>query len=155
MFHSDNPAALIEATFRHIHMERMAGLPLLNPALEVAAIGFARHDDDWRGVLVTPWCIDLLLLPAVADWPIPKSHERVFRRYATGSFAFLTNHEEGLGPYLSCALFHDMKPFADQETAALTAQACLFALDLPPAQPTSDAPAPASSSRRKFLSLGS
>lgn len=152
---AENPSAQVEATFRRIQTERMAGLPLLNPALEVAAVGFARHGADWRGVLVTPWCVDLLLLPATADWLVPGSHERVFRQYASGNFAFLPNREDGLGDYLICALIHDMKQFADQDAARMTAQACLIALDLAPGQPPADPAAPGSSSRRKFLSLGS
>lgn len=151
----DNPGAQVEATFRRIHAERMAGLPLLNPILRVEAVGFARQGADWRGVLVTPWCIDLLLLPATADWPVPGPHERVFRQYAAGAFAFLPNREEGLGDYLICALIHDMKQFVNQESARQTAQACLIALDLAPGQPQPDAAAPSSSARRKFLSLGS
>lgn len=152
--YQENPSAQVEATFRRIQSERMAGLPLLNPVLEVAAVGFARHDKDWRGVLVTPWCIDLLLLPATAGWTIPGPHERVFRQYASGNFAFLPNHEEGLGDYLICALIHDMKQFPDQATARMTAQACLIALDLAPGQPQVDPAAPNSSARRKFLNLG-
>lgn len=152
--YEENPSAQVEATFRRIQTERMAGLPLLNPALEVAAIGFARHGDDWRGVLVTPWCIDLLLLPATADWPVPAPHERAFRHYASGNFAFLPNREDGLGDYLICALIHDMKQFPDQDAARMTAQACLIALDLAPGLPAADPEAPSSSARRKFLSLG-
>ncbi|MDP2194750.1 MAG: [NiFe]-hydrogenase assembly chaperone HybE [Rhodocyclaceae bacterium] len=152
---AENPSAQVEATFRRIQTERMAGLPLLNPVLEVAAVGFARHGNDWRGVLVTPWCIDLLLVPARADWTVPGPHERVFRQYASGNFAFLPNHEDGLGDYLICALIHDMNRFPDQESACMTAQACLIALDLAPVQPAADPAAPGSSSRRKFLSLGS
>ncbi len=151
----DDPTAQVEATFRRIHTERMAGLPLLNPVLDVAAVGFARQGDDWRGALVTPWCINLLLLPATADWPVPGSHERTFRKYASGNFAFLPNHEDGLGDYLICPLLHDMKQFVDQATATMTAQACLIALDLAPDQRQPDATTPSSSARRKFLSLGS
>jgi len=151
---AENPGAQVETAFRRIHAERMAGLPLLNPVLEVAAVGFGRHGTDWRGVLVTPWCVDLLLLPAVAEWPIPGPHERVFRHYASGDFAFLPNHEDGLGDYLTCPLLHDMKQFADQATVQLTAQACLIALDLAPGQPAPDPAAPGSSARRKFLRLG-
>lgn len=152
--YTENPSAQVAAIFRRIQTERMADLPLLNPALEVATVGFARHGDDWRGVLVTPWCIDLLLLPAVADWPVPGPHERVFRQYAAGNFAFLPNHEDGLGDYLICALIHDMKQFPDQDAALMTAQACLIALDLAPGQPPADPAAPGSPARRKFLNLG-
>lgn len=154
MFHSENPAFLVEATFKRIHAERMRDLPLLNPALAVAAIGFARHGDDWRGVLVTPWGINLLLLPAVADWPVPSPLERVFRQYPAGTFAFLPNHEEGLGDYLACPLISDVKPFVDHETALQTARACLIALDIAAAQPAEDSPRQLSGARRRFLGLG-
>lgn len=150
----ENPSTRVEAAFRRIQAERMAGLPLLNPLLDVAAVGFERHGDDWRGVLLTPWGLQLLLLPAVADWPVPASHERVFRTYAAGSFAFLGNREDGLGDYLACPLVHDMSPYADQETALLTARASLIALDLEPARTAPETAAPASDKRRKFLGLG-
>jgi [NiFe] hydrogenase assembly HybE family chaperone len=151
MFHTDDPAASVEAAFARIHRERMAGIDLLNPALGVAAVGFARHGDDWRGVLVTPWGIHLLLLPAASGWPVPPPHERVFRRYLAGDFAFLANREEDLGDYLICPLVHDMRPYADQETALLAARACLIALDMAPAEAEPVPGTPASPSRRSFL----
>lgn len=153
MFHGENPSSLIEAVFRRIESERMAGLPMLNPTLAVAAVGFARQGDDWRGVLVTPWGIQLLLLPAVEHWPVPAPHERAFREYPAGTFAFLPNNEEELGDYLSCALISDMKPFADQETALATARACLIALDMPAGQSRAADHAPVSDRRRRFLGL--
>lgn len=148
--HRTNPGPLIEATFERIRAERMAGMTMLNPALAVAAIGFARQGSDWRGVLVTPWGINLLLLPATEDWPVPAPHERAFRSYPAGTFAFLPNAEEGLGDYLACPLIHDMQQFADQETAVQTARACLIALDLAPA---ADPAAPESPSRRRMFGL--
>lgn len=155
--HAQDPSSLIETIFRRIHAERMADMPLLNPVLDVAAIGFSHVDDqEWRGVLLTPWSLGLMLLPAIGDWAPITTHTRVYRQYASGSFAFLGNHEEGLGDYLLCPLIHDMKQFADQETALLTARACLIALDMAPAQENSAAePEPeVCSGRRKFLSLG-
>lgn len=153
--HREDPTPLVEATFRRIHAERMADLPFLNPALSVAAVGFARHGDDWRGVLVTPWVISLLLLPAVEDWQAPLPLARAYRRYPAGTFAFLPNEEEGLGVYLSCPLISDLAPFADHETALATARECLALLDAPPgtADQTEAKPisAPVSKSRRRFL----
>lgn len=151
MFHATDPSALIEVTFERIHRERMAGIGLLNPALVAAAVGFERNGDDWRGVLVTPWGINLLLLPATADWLVPLPHERVFRTYPAGTFAFLGNHEAGLGDYLSCPLIHDMAQFADQATALLTARASLIALDVVPEQRGSEPDAPSSPARRRFF----
>lgn len=147
----DCPAPLLEGTFARIHRERMAGLDLLNPALAVAAVGFERHDDDWRGVLVTPWGIRLLLLPAVADWPVPPVHERAFREYAAGTFAFLPNHEPALGTYLACPLIHDVREIADQDTALLTARACLIALEMAAPEISPEPQKSVSAGRRGFL----
>lgn len=155
-FHANDPSALVVETFRRIQAERMSGLPMLNPALAVAAVGFALQDGrEWRGILLTPWGLGLMLLPASADWPPVVEHQRVFREYASGNFAFLGNREEELGDYLICPLIHDMSQFADQTAAELTARACLIALDMAPAPlPAADQDAPSCSGRRKFLALG-
>lgn len=156
--HTSDPSAQVEATFRRIEAERMTDLPLLNPALAVAAIDFHLYaENEWRGVLLTPWNLGLLLLPATTDWPPVAEHARVFRRYAAGDFAFLGNREEGLGEYLLCPLIHDMRQFPDQATAVATARACLIALDLAPAAADGSTAAPVATTnpgRRKFLSLG-
>lgn len=153
--HSSDPSPLIEASFQRIYEERMVDLPLVNPVLAVAAIGFALQDGrEWRGVILTPWGINLMLLPASADWSMPGSHERTFRKYPSGTFAFLGNHEDGLGDYLICPLVHDMQPYTDQQTAITTARACLIAVDLAPDQPVvqpADAAEPVSPSRRRFF----
>jgi hypothetical protein len=85
---------------------------------------------------------------------VPAPHERAFRAYPAGSFAFLGNREDGLGDYLVCPLFHEMSQFADQETALMTARASLLALRMAPLRPGTDAAAPARPPRRKFLTLG-
>lgn len=156
-FHADDPSRLLVAVFGRIQAERMAGMPMINPALRVAAVDFARQETphaEWLGVLLTPWSMGLLLLPAAADWPVPAPHERAFRAYPAGSFAFLGNREDGLGDYLVCPLFHEMSQFADQETALMTARASLLALRMAPLRPGADAAAPARPLRRKFLTLG-
>ncbi|MCX7896770.1 MAG: [NiFe]-hydrogenase assembly chaperone HybE [Rhodocyclaceae bacterium] len=147
----ENPAPIIEAVFRRIHEERMAGLPFLNPALEVAAVGFTRHEEDWRGILLTPWVMALVLLPASEAWPLPAFHQRVFRHYAAGTFAFLPNEEEGLGIYLTCPLISDLRPFSDHATALMTARECLALLDRPATEISEMRSESISLSRRRFL----
>ena len=41
----------------------MAGLPLLNEALSVEVVGFLEWRGMHLGVLVTPWCVNLMALP--------------------------------------------------------------------------------------------
>jgi [NiFe] hydrogenase assembly HybE family chaperone len=55
--------ARLAAAFERIHRERMAGLPILHPKLRVAAVGGRAWRGHWLGVLVTPWCMNLVLTP--------------------------------------------------------------------------------------------
>ena len=63
-----DPSDALVAVFRQIAETRMQGLSICNPALAVEAIGFRQRDDGhWAGVLITPWGINLLCLPDLAD----------------------------------------------------------------------------------------
>ena len=57
-------AAELEGAFARIHRERMADVPILNEALRVEAVGFVARGDEVLGVLVTPWFMNLMLVPA-------------------------------------------------------------------------------------------
>lgn len=151
-------AALIAAAFRRIEQERMAGIAIVNPALRVEVVGLL----SWQGcplaILITPWCMNLILLPAVEE-DGSAAQERRFYRFPSGDFAFLRGREPEIGEYHSCALFSPMAQFADQESARAVAEAALAALFMPasatrPERPADDdaPPAEARLSRRGFLS---
>lgn len=145
----DNPAARVERAFAAIAATRMADLPLSNPALAVEACGFQAWNGLWLGVLVTPWAINLVLLP---------DGNPAFRRlgpdrrqswlFPSGEYAFHGAEEEGLGAYQACSLFSPAFEFACQEEARRAALEALFA-------PRDDIPAPPAGarplSRRAFL----
>jgi [NiFe] hydrogenase assembly HybE family chaperone len=146
--HLENPKALVEAAFRRIQRDRMADMPMLNPALIVEGIDFDKHDGHWLGVLVTPWTMSLMLLPAgKAGWVSAPEGRRLIVGYPAGEFAFLGGSEDEIGEYLSCPLFQSMAQFPNQETARLTARASRLALLQTPTAP----PAPKSPARRGFL----
>ncbi|HJV60997.1 MAG TPA: [NiFe]-hydrogenase assembly chaperone HybE [Albitalea sp.] len=124
--HRTDPSAALEAAFRRIERERMTGLPLLNPALRVQAVGFERWQGHWLGALVTPWFINLVLLPGVAEgWQRSAVGERSFHRFGAGDFAFLGNEEPELGEFQSCSLCSPVSDFPDHETALTTARMAL------------------------------
>jgi [NiFe] hydrogenase assembly HybE family chaperone len=152
---AQDPSPLVERAFRRIEAERMAGLPFCNPALHVEAVGFTLRDDQWLGVLVTPWAMNLMLLPAsAATWVGAPEGRRLMIRYPAGEFAFLGGSEDEIGEYLVCPLFASMAQFADQETARLTAHASLIALAQDPAAKQPEK-APESPSRRRLFFPGS
>lgn len=159
--HDSDPSALVASAFRRIERERMAGLPVHNDALEVETVGFRRWADHWLGIVVTPWCMSLLLLPGSAGtWIAAIENQRVFHRFPAGDLAFLGAEEPETGEYQSCSLFSPMGQFAAQSDAVLTAHAALLALIRAPEEPNSKLSAEAgaktlssitSVARRRFL----
>lgn len=152
---AQDPSEWVERAFRRIEVERMADLPFCNPALRVEAVGFALRDEQWLGALVTPWTLNLMLIPATAEtWISAPEGRRLMIRYPAGEFAFLGGEEEEIGEYLACPLFASMAQFADQQTARLTAHASLIALAHDPSVKPPE-PAVASPSRRRLFVPGS
>ena len=162
-FALENPTEAVEATFFRIQQEQMADVPILNPALQVEAVDFQRWQGHWLGVIVTPWCMNLLMVPASQEnWESVGTNKRRFVHFPRGDFAFLGSESAELGEYQSCSLFSPMANFPNQTEAVLTARASLLGL-LAPLQPAAPVAAKGtqtdgegpSMSRRRFFSLGS
>jgi [NiFe] hydrogenase assembly HybE family chaperone len=125
---SASPATRLEAVFTRIGETRMAGLPFLNPNLRVEAVGFRPWSGEWLGALVTPWSVNLVLLPGDGPWQaLPTGGERIVALPA-GRFRFLAGHDDELGEYHACSLFSPALDFADHDTARAVAEASLVAL---------------------------
>lgn len=157
--HLHNPTEAVEQAFFRIQQERMADVPLLNSALAVEAIDFQRWQGHWLGMLVTPWCMSLLLLPGSAEtWISAAENKRRFVNFPAGDFAFLGSIEVELGEFQSCSLFSPMDQFPSQTEASMTARAALIGLltdrkasaTVPGEKKVADQPA---LSRRRFFAL--
>jgi [NiFe] hydrogenase assembly HybE family chaperone len=128
----------LETAFRTIHEERMAGLPILNPVLQVQAVGFRDLNDRCAGVLITPWLMNLLLLPPQGDsFSDAGVGDKLEVRFPSGPCEMELCEEELLGRYLSRPLFSPMGEFRDQQQAVTTAESIMQKLMTPvePAQP--------------------
>lgn len=149
--HAHNPSELVEQTYFRVQQERMADVPILNPALSVEAIDFQRWQGHWLGIVVTPWCMSVLLVPGCADnWVWTSENKRRFVTFPAGEFAFLGSEEAELGEFQSCSLFSPMGKFTSQVEAAMTARASMVALltalpasEASAAQPSAAAKTPA------------
>lgn len=155
--HEASPAEAVEQVFFRIQREQMADVPILNHALSVEAVDFQRWQGHWLGIVVTPWCMSLLLLPGgEAGWQSTGDNKRRFVKFPAGDFAFLGSAETELGEYQSCPLFSPMGQFATQSEAIMTARASLIALlTEPQSMPArvEKAPGEPSLSRRRFLAM--
>jgi len=154
--HDRSPADAVEEAFFRIQQEQMADVPILNPALGVEAVDFQRWQGHWLGIVITPWCMSILLLPgSAANWVSTGDNKRRFVKFPAGDFAFLGSVEPELGEYQSCSLFSPMDKFTSQQDATMTARASLIGLLSEPPAPakpgeTKAADKPALSRRRFF-----
>jgi [NiFe] hydrogenase assembly HybE family chaperone len=137
-----DPSERLTAAFRAA-AARMQGLPIVNPALEVEAVGFAPWNGRWLGVMVTPWFMNLTLVPAdPAAWrPLASGAKRRYR-FPAGDYEFVGAQDAAIGEYQVCSLFSPMQDFADHATARLVAQLARDALFDPANAEAHVAPAP-------------
>ncbi|WKJ89912.1 [NiFe]-hydrogenase assembly chaperone HybE [Methylomonas montana] len=120
---------VLEAVFNDILTTRMHDMPVLNPALVVRALGFNQYNADWVGVLITPWFMNVLLLPGVeSNWISQSPGSKFEQPFPYGSFEFTVADEAQLGRYAQCSLFSPMFQFADQAVAVAAAESALQAL---------------------------
>lgn len=118
------------AGYRRIERERMQGLPICNGALRVEAVGFRPQGRCLCGVLVTPWFMNLVLLPAEGEqWSDANFGNRVIWRFNAGEYELSPALLEETGTHLSTPLFSTVHDFPDQETARRVAEEVLVRLD--------------------------
>ncbi len=143
MIETPSPDVLAVRTreiFERIHREQMAGLPLINPALEVATLGFRSWEGRTLGMLVTPWMMSLVMFPAEGeDWEALPLGGRQIHGFPGGLFRFLVNRVDGLGSLQMHSVHSPMRGFPDQAAALAEAGAFLERLLTPvKAEPRQD-----------------
>ncbi|HSQ71043.1 MAG TPA: [NiFe]-hydrogenase assembly chaperone HybE [Rubrivivax sp.] len=123
-----DPSPRLTAAFRQA-AERMAGMGFVNPALEVEAVAFEPWQGHWLGVMVTPWFMNLVLLPRErSQWqPLPLRAKRKLR-FPAGVYEFIGADDPLIGEHQTCSLFSPMNEFQDQAAARLVARLAREAL---------------------------
>ena len=116
-----DPSPRLTAAFRAV-ASHMQGLSCVNPAVDVEAVGFVPWESHWLGVMVTPWFMNLTLLPRdPAAWqPLAPGAKR---RYAfpSGIYEFVGANDATIGDYQVCSLFSPLLEFDDHASARLVA----------------------------------
>jgi [NiFe] hydrogenase assembly HybE family chaperone len=150
---ADKRIAALEERFREIGETVMKELPLYNDRLEVEAVGFRSWDKGWIGVLVTPWCMDVLLLNAEIQ---PMDYNAIGGQVEVelpgGARQFKKGGDDVLGLYLQLSLHSPTSGFAFQEAARVEAIERLDEFMTPPQESDAAMPPPAAGiDRRSFL----
>jgi [NiFe] hydrogenase assembly HybE family chaperone len=121
------------ARYEAIYQDRMRDLPIVNPRLAVEAVGFDRWEDQDLGILITPWFMNLVLLPDSDRLAEVPQGTQIECRFPSGPCELTVYQDEELGCYLAAVLFRTVADFPDQETAVAIAEEAL-------AQIVTDAP---------------
>lgn len=123
-----DPSRQLEDAFR-AKAVHMSGLGFVNPALRVEAVGFAPWEGHWLGVMVTPWSINLLLLPHDRSrWQPRRLGEAQGYAFPAGRYDFISANDPAFGEYRMCSLLSPALEIADHATARLVAEMAREAL---------------------------
>lgn len=168
--------AKLEADFREVWHAKMRDVPLVNKVLHVQAVGFRFHEGRPLGILITPWFMNLFLLPQEGeDWSgLTVGHKEVID-FPSGAYEFIHNVREQSGGYKACSLFSPMGDFNTQAQAVDVAHAVMNELfkeenraetdrrediraareaELAPKEEEAEAPIDPTPSRRKVITAG-
>lgn len=117
---------------------RMLGLPVHNDLLRVEMRGFQPWGAGQIGVLITPWCMNLILLPpkqmdaeAQEAWQGLSQGQEIDHALPCGTVRFVVGDDGAGGHYQMCSLFSPMDDFPDQQTAQEVADQTLAAVLIP------------------------
>ena len=103
--------------YRKVYEERFRGVPIINPELEVEAVGFRALAEHEIGALITPWFINLVLLPGTDRWQERAQGSCCNVELPGGKVDFTVSHDDELGTTLSAALFGTVTEFPNQAMA--------------------------------------
>ena len=123
-----DPAKQLEITFKTIFIDRMQDMPIINHNIEVKAVGFTPWQQYHFGALITPWFMNLILIPQQENQLNGNVGKIKKIQLPSGYYDFILNFEQGIGYYLSCSLFSPMFIFENQSAAELTAIESLIAI---------------------------
>ena len=112
----------VEQSFDRIHRENMQGIPILNPRIQVQTVGFQTWQGRTVGIVITPWLMTVILLPADdEDWSRLELGRKKKHDFPSGSYKFMVNEFEGIGFCQTHSLHSPMNEFYSQDHAVTTA----------------------------------
>jgi len=122
--HVDNPGPALEHFYAGQHHR-----PPVNASLACRAVGFARYRGDWLGVLITPWFVDLYLLPGGGElWGDIPSGQRRYVELPRGTVPFTAADDPRIGAYQFSPLISPVSALSDMAAAVKLANEVLLGI---------------------------
>mgnify|MGYP001814253966 CR=1 FL=1 len=130
------------ARFQQIGVERIFGLPIYNDALNVEAVEFQSCDGGLIGVLITPWFMNIMLLPEdTSPWQTQELGVKVKYKLDSGEHEFVIGEDEEVGRYLFRTVTSPTHCYKKQIAAINSGKKALSALLAPPEKEKEEIPA--------------
>lgn len=121
--------------FQQIGAERILGLPIYNDKLTVEAIDFQECKGGLIGVLVTPWFMNVMLLPEdTRPYQMQELGEKVNYVLDSGEHEFVIGEDEAVGRYLFRTITSPTLCYKKQIAAVNAGSKALSTLLTPPEQ---------------------
>jgi [NiFe] hydrogenase assembly HybE family chaperone len=118
--------------FKQIGDEHIRELPIYHLPLQVEAVDFQPWAPGWIGVLITPWFMNVMLLPRDRDqWQSLAVGKKHMQKLPSGEQEFIVGGDVELGSYLFQSVASPMMKFPSQKDARQAAQAALQRLMAP------------------------
>lgn len=125
----------LEEAHRYVAATDMAGLGLCNTRLAVETVGFRPFGTGWIGCLITPWTLNVVLLPGdTGQWAGLNDGDKELLETPAGQFAVTAARLGALGVAMTIPSVSDMHVFPGQDDARAACFAALDALLLPKAE---------------------
>jgi len=119
----------LEQIFVHILHNNMQGIPILNNHLAVQTLGFQVFDGRIIGIIITPWLMNLIMLPNKQDdWSKLQLGDKMPVKFPSAVHKFMVNEIDGIGKCKTCSLYSPMHEFSSQTHALTVAQDFINAL---------------------------
>ncbi|MCV6614392.1 MAG: [NiFe]-hydrogenase assembly chaperone HybE, partial [Cellvibrionaceae bacterium] len=92
-----NKVQQLENCYREVLRTSMAGMPLINPKLKIEAVDFGLLEGSMVGVLISPWFMNLMLLPGPdQDWAEQTELGKYKHSFASGQYQFIAGHKANI-----------------------------------------------------------
>ena len=123
--HEENPGELVARCFR----ERAEPAGPVNSLLSCTSVGFTRCQGDWLGVVITPWFMDLVLLPGGGNlWGDIPAGQRRYVELPQRTVAFTAAEDDRLGAYQHAPLVATVASLPDMAAAVALANQVMLGI---------------------------
>lgn len=148
---SENPQTFLETHFKSVHKDEMDDLKLCNKNVHVEGIGFHLHDNHWIGIMITPWFLNLMIIPQSGQpWPelTEGRGKDIVLEFPCGNLKFAPRIDPVIGSHLCCLLASPLNDYKTHDEVVSIAHQVLADLQRIPMKAVEE---PVSLSRRSLF----